>query len=653
MTPTTLDDPLLSELNAAQRRAVTHGSGPLWISAIPGSGKTRVIVARCAWLIRRGARPEQILALTFSRRAARELTERLTAALGPAARRLWSGTLHSFAAWLLRAHARLVGRTPAFAIWDDADQLRAIRGLARDLDLASEPSELAHALEVAKRGGRPPHATPQLAADVARLLPAYADTLRAHDAFDFSDLIIQAVGLLSRHEVVRRALRRRFPHLVVDEAQDLDLWQHRLVELLAGATAQPPVPVPPPEPGAATEATAPACAPDDDEGVEVGSHTLLLAADPSQAIYRFRGSAPERLLAFERLYPNSSVVDISHNYRSTPEILGAAARLIAHNRTRRDTTFHTDNPSGPPPEVWHFPSDQAEAAAVAERLQAWVAAGERPVAVLARIGALLGPVARACQRQGLAVRVVDELALTARKEIRDLLAYLRAACHPQDWAAHERALGVPPRGIGPVRLGQLRAAALAQGARAALDAAAPRLAGVRDYLEALDEVRARLASPAAALRALVKRLDYQAYLATRVDPDGSGRRWEHVEALLDLADAWQHRTGGDTSAWLDELILEADAPEDAPADVECMTIHRSKGTEFPAVVVLGLEEGILPSAYCQDDDDVEEERRLCYVAMTRARRRLALTCTWERRLWGLPRRLAPSRFLAEAALRGM
>jgi DNA helicase-2/ATP-dependent DNA helicase PcrA len=644
-------DALLDALTDAQRRAVTHPGGPLWVSAVPGSGKTRVLVARAAWLIAQGVAPQHLLAVTFSRRAAREIVDRLAAALGPQARRLWAGTLHAFATWVLRAHARLAGRTPAFAIWDAADQRRALRLIARDLGLDTDPGRLVEAIDAAKRGA--PRALGALGPaerhDLARALPAYTEALRAHDAFDFNDLIIHAAALLAGSPALRAALRRRFTHLLVDEAQDLSPYDHALIELLAGGQSPTLPPLPRLAASPEGDALLAAWAPDAEEAAAPPA-TLTVAADEDQSVYGWRGGDPGRLLAFERIYPGAAVVDLGDNHRSTPQILAVAERLIAHNRLRRAKPLRAVNPDGPAPELWRFAAGDEEATAVAARLEGWLAEGLRPIGILARLNVLLGPVARACQRRGLRARVLHEVPLAERKEIRDLLAYLRAAVRPDDWPAHERALTVPPRGVGQVRLARLRQEALARGADRALAEAAERLRPVADYRALLDTLRGLSPSPSAMLARLVERIGYRHWLAT-TDPEGSDRRWTHVEALLDLAQAWESQGGLGTQAFLDELLLDETAGQQAgEADVECMTIHASKGAEFPAVVVLGLEEGLLPSAHNLEADALEEERRLCYVAFTRARLRLAATTCGERLLWGRPRPLLPSRFLSECGL---
>lgn len=616
-------DTLLDGLAPRQREAVTHTGGPLLLSCGPGSGKTKILTVRLAWLLRQGVRPHELLALTFSRLAADELTDRLAALLGPAARGVWTGTFHAFGAWWLRAHADLLGRSPAFTIFDREDTRRALGRLARELSLDESAAALAEAIEGAKRGDTPTAAapSPRLQAALARLLPAYDAHLARHNALDFTDLLARPVALLARHPRLRDQLRARFRHVLVDEGQDLCALQHRLLELLAS---------PAPE-------TSPAI--------------LALAADEDQAIYSWRGSHLAPLLAFERAYPGATVLSVGENYRSSPQILTPAARLIAHNQARRPKPLSAVTPAGPVPEVLGWADDEAEAQGLVDAIAGWVEADPGPVAVLARLTALLGPVARACAGRGLSVRIMAETPLTERKEVRDLLAYARVLVNPRDWPAWERCLPVPPRGIGPKRLAALRTRALQAGPETALAEGARAHKSLAALTALLDELRAMAPGPAGVLETLIARLGYRDYLQRLADPEAPDRRWAHVEELLALARAWEARHGPDLPAFLDHLLL-TDAQE-APADgvqVEGLTLHAAKGLEFSTVVLIGLEEGLLPHHRNLDGEALEEERRLCYVGLTRARRRLVLSVCRSRRLWGRSWTLLPSRFLDEAGL---
>jgi len=598
------------------------------MASIPGSGKTLALVARAAWLIRQGFRPAQLTALTFSRKAADELQDRLARLLGDAGRGVWAGTFHALGASLARRYATLLprGRTAAFAVMDRDDSRRAMKRLVRDLDVNEDPGELTELLDRAKRTNGQGLATlPDATREaLTRLIPAYEGFLEERDALDFADLLLVPVRLLENHPDIRRQLQTRWRHILVDEGQDLDLLQQRLVELLV-------LPV------------------DGLPSRDGPSPGLTLAADDDQAVYGWRGGSADYLLRLTQVYPGAIVVNLGENYRSTPEILAPAGRLIGYNQRRLRKVLTTQNPSGPVPEVRQFVGDKEEASYVAARIAQWVDEGRAPVAVLARIGAVLTPIARACERRGLSVRVTAETPLVERKTIRDLLAYLRVLVNPNDWTAFERVMTVPPRGIGAKTVARLQESVIRQGVEATLAAAGRHHKGLAALLALLATLRKGMGGPAATLRRLIEALDYRAYLSRRGEPDESERRWSHVEELIELADGWEGRHGPDIRVFLDHLVLsEADESTAASSQVLGLTLHSAKGLEFDACVIAGVEEGLIPHYRHAEFDGVEEERRLFYVGLTRARTRLLLTVCQERMLWGRPWTFGPSPFLAEA-----
>ncbi len=621
---------LLAKLNPEQLAAVTCARPYVLMASIPGSGKTLALVARAAWLIRQGLRPTQFVALTFSRKAADELQDRLARLLGDEARGVWVGTFHAFGASLARHYARFLprGRTAGFAVMDRDDSRRTVKRLVRDLDLHEDPGNLTELLDRAKRSNGQglaglPDATREA---LTRLIPAYEVVLENRDALDFADLLLVPVRLLENHPEVRRQLQSRRRHLLVDEGQDLDVLQQRLVELIVR-----------PVDGLASGNDA--------------SPTLTLAADDDQAVFGFRGGSPEFLLRFTHLYPGAAVVNLGENYRSTPEILIPAGRLIEHNRRRLPKALTTQNPPGSMPEVRQFASDKEEARYVGDRITQWIIDGLAPVAVLARMIAVLKPIARACEQHGLSVRVMAETPLVERKAVRDLLAYLRVLINPNDWGALERVMGVPPRGIGAKTLSQLQEGVIRHGVEATLAATAPHHKGLAALLALLAMLRARMGGPAVTLRALIETLDYRAYLTRGGEPEETERRWSHVEELIELADGWESRHGTDIREFLDHLVLsEADDGHVTSHQVVGLTLHSAKGLEFDACVIAGVEEGLIPHYRHAGLDDLEEERRLFYVGLTRAKSRLLLTVCHERMLWGRPWAFGPSPFLAEAGL---
>jgi DNA helicase-2/ATP-dependent DNA helicase PcrA len=609
--------PLTPDLNAltpVQRAAVTHPACPLLLACGPGSGKTRILTHRIHWLIHQGLRPCEILALTFSRAAAAELIGRVHEALDLEAREIWAGTLHAFGAWLLRREAAAVARTPAFTILDRADTRRLVEQLCRDLALPGDPGSLVDGLERAKRGEPPAGRS----ADLSRLLSAYCARCREANALDFGDLLAEPVALLERDPGLRRRLRARFRAVLIDEAQDLCPLQHTLIEQLTGPD------------GAVT-----------------------FGADDDQAIYGWRGADVRRLHAFEYIYRGGTVRALGENFRSTPEIVVAAARLIAHNRTRRAKPLRAVAPPGPAPVVRIWPNDRAEAEGLAAELSSWVTGTPIPIAVLARITACLRPVARACQSRGLTVQLITDRPLSERAAVRDVLSVCRVLLNPADWLAWERVVHLHPCGMGAKALAALRARIAAVGVVTALTEAArsrPRLGAI---LHQLDAWRAAPAPIHERVQAIVAWLDEARPVRTPAEAEAAAQRAADREGLATIAAEWDREGSRDLRAFLDAVALteDGDTGGSGRAQIQALTLHAAKGLEFDTVVIVGMEEGLLPHYRHAALSDVEEERRLCYVGMTRAKRRLVLSVCAERKLWGRPTRLSPSRFLREAGVR--
>jgi DNA helicase-2/ATP-dependent DNA helicase PcrA len=613
-------DEALAALHPAQRAAVTHPARPLLLACGPGSGKTRILTHRIQWLIDHdGLDPTAILALTFSRAAADELRGRLLQALGPRARALWTGTFHGFGAWLLRRHAAAVGRTPAFTILDREDTRRLVARLAKDLRLEDDRPTLVEALERARTPGVAGTAG-ATRSPIAALRATYEARCREANAFDFLDLLAEPLALFAREPAVRAALRARVQALLVDEAQDLCGLQHALVEALA--------------------------APD---GV------VTLAGDDDQAIYGWRGADLTRLHAFERTYPGGTVLAVGRNYRSTPQIVTTAARLIAHNRARRPKPLAAVRPAGPVPTVLTWPDDRAEAEGLAAACAEWLQTSVPPIAVLARVTACLAPIARACTARGLTVRVLTDRPLAERAAVRDGLAVCRVLVNPFDWPAWDRVLRGLRCGIGAKTVATLRARAAAMGVGPVLTEAArtrPRLAARLQ----------RIAAWRAAPPPVSQLLETLAREVHRHDPDEDSdaaeaagdardRRADDVAAMVAVARRWEADGGGSLGEFLDTVVLsEEDAGAPAATQVLGLTLHAAKGLEFDTVVIVGVEEGLLPHYRHTGPDALVEERRLCYVGMTRARQRLVCSVARMRRLWGDVAFRAPSRFLRESGL---
>ena len=613
-------DETLAALHPAQRAAVTHPARPLLLACGPGSGKTRILTHRIQWLIEQeGLDPTAILALTFSRAAADELRGRVVQALGPQARALWTGTFHGFGASLLRRHAAAVGRTPAFTILDREDSRRLVARLAKDLRLDGDLPTLVDALERARTPGVTAPAG-SARSPITALRVAYEARCREANAFDFLDLLAEPLELFAHDPTVRAALRARFQAVLVDEAQDLCALQHALIEALA--------------------------APDG---------AVTLAGDDDQAIYGWRGADLARLHAFERTYPGGTVLAVGRNYRSTPQIVTTAARLIAHNRARRPKPLAAVRPAGPVPTVLTWPDDRAEAEGLAAACTDWLRTSRPPIAVLARVTACLGPVARACAAHGLTVRVLADRALAERAAVRDLLAVCRVLVNPADWPAWDRVLRGLRCGIGAKTLATLRARAAGVGVVAALTEAArtrPRLAAllqqVAVWQAAPPPVTQLLETLAREVRA---RGEGKAPDAAEAASGARVRRAEDVAELVALARRWEADGGKGLGEFLDTVVLsEEDALAPAATQVLGLTLHAAKGLEFDTVVIVGVEEGLLPHYRHTVPEALVEERRLCYVGMTRARQRLVCSVARMRRLWGDVAFRPPSRFLRESGL---
>ncbi len=612
-------------LDPEQQEVVLHGTGPLLVLAGAGSGKTRALTYRVAHLVGpREVPPERVLALPFSNRAARELRERLTALCGPRAGALVAGTFHAFGARLLRRLAGRVGRSPGFAIYDDDDQVRLVRRLLPGLGAgAVAPAEARRALEWAKRLGDPaaaprPPGLPETA--LRELVAAYERELAAADAFDFTDLVERPAALLEEDPHLRLRERARWAHVLVDEFQDTDRAQARLLLALAGRSGD-----------------------------------LVVVGDDDQSIYGWRGAEVDNILRFPEEYPGARVVRLERNYRSCGAILAAADAVIGHNRLRMGKRLVPVLETGEPVEAREWADGREEAARVAETIARQVAEGAAPgeFSVFYRINAQSRPFEDALRTRGLPYEVVGGTRFYDRAEVKDVLAFARLVHNRRDGVALLRILNVPPRGIGKRTVERVLAAAEDEGPWAGVCAvAAGRDRGARAVARFAGLVRGLLAAaevlpPSELLRTVLLDTGYEARLRDRADAE-SLERLANLEELLVAAAEYERGQPEPTLAGFLELAAlhsDVDAYRGG-GRVALMTLHAAKGLEFDQVFLTGLEEGLFPLRR-GDDMDVEEERRLCYVGMTRARRRLCLTWATRRLLLGELRTPSPSRFLRE------
>ena len=625
---------------------MTHRGSPLLIVAGAGSGKTRVLTQRIAHLIRQeGVRPSEILAITFTNKAAREMQERVAALVGPASRAMWVMTFHSACVRILRREAGRLGISTNFSIYDAADSQRLMSMVVKDLDLdpkrhpprslSSRVSHLKNELIDEETFARQAE-TPQDRV-LAEAYAEYQRRLRRANAFDFDDLIGSTVALLQLFPDVAEHYRRRFRHILVDEYQDTNHAQYVLVRALVGDGTGG---VPPAE--------------------------LCVVGDADQSIYAFRGATIRNIEEFERDYPDAKTVLLEQNYRSTQTILDAANRVIAINGGRRPKRLWTDAGAGAPIVTYVADDEHDEARFVADEIDALVDdAGARPadVAVFYRTNAQSRSLEEIFVRVGLPYTVVGSVRFYERREIRDAIAYLRAIANPDDDVSVRRILNVPKRGIGDRAEEAIES--FAQRERisfgAALDRASeiPGLATrsqaqVIAFAQLMSDLRTLVesgAGPATVLQAVLEQTGYIAELQASHDPQDE-TRLENLAELESVAAEYDRDTEEPSLAgFLERVSLVADAdeiPDDDDGVVTLMTLHTAKGLEFPIVFLTGMEDGIFPHIRSLgSESELEEERRLAYVGITRARERLYLSRALSRSAWGSPMHNPASRFLDE------
>ncbi len=646
----------LADLDPAQREAVFHTEGPLLVLAGAGSGKTRVITYKIAYLLEQlGADASRILAITFTNKAAEEMKHRVARLLPSRLSLPWIGTFHGFCARLLRRHIESLGEgyTSDFSIYDEEDQLRLIRLCLREGGFDEQrlaPRWLLALISRAKCRGLVPadlRDDPEWTAtsERARLLSLferYQEHLRAANALDFDDLLLKATLLLRREAHIRRRYQKQFRFILVDEYQDTNPLQFDLLRLLSERVG-PEVSVP--------EGEAPDCA-----------QHLCVVGDPDQSIYRWRGADLHNVLEFERHFPNARVITLDKNYRSTKTILSLANALIRHNQRRKEKTLWTENGEGSPVGYYQAETAEDEAEFVLQKIRAHLEQDPRTrVAVLYRTNAQSRLFEEACRRAGLPFQMVGGFSFYKRAEIRDILAYVRLALNPWDDESLRRIVNVPPRGIGKKtlealeRLAQAMQISLWEALRlAVIERRLPERVqeSAQAFLQLIERLRARTETHAIAdlFRAVLHETGYIEALrahSSLASPDVESRI-QNLEELLSAA-AEADARGHSVREFVDQMALASETDEYNPdAPVTLMTMHSAKGLEFPVVFIVGLEEGLFPHARSHEDaEELEEERRLFYVAITRAQQYLYLTHARTRRRQGHPFPTKPSRFLQE------
>ncbi|MCX4845857.1 DNA helicase PcrA [Streptomyces sp. NBC_00893] len=659
---------LLDGLNTEQRAAVVHAGSPLLIVAGAGSGKTRVLTHRIAHLLaERGVHPGQILAITFTNKAAGEMKERVEQLVGPRANAMWVMTFHSACVRILRRESKRLGFTSSFSIYDAADSKRLMALVCRDLDLDPKrfpPKSFTAKVSNLKNELIDEETFAGQAADgfektLAQAYAMYQSRLREANALDFDDIIMTTVHLLQAFPDVAEHYRRRFRHVLVDEYQDTNHAQYTLVRELVGP---------------AGEADAPA--------------ELCVVGDADQSIYAFRGATIRNILQFEEDYPDATTILLEQNYRSTQTILSAANAVIERNESRRPKNLWTNAGTGARITGYVADTEHDEAQFVADEIDRLTDAGDAKagdVAIFYRTNAQSRVFEEIFIRVGLPYKVVGGVRFYERKEVRDILAYLRVLANPEDTVPLRRILNVPKRGIGDRAEAMIDALSMRekitfpQALRRVDEAygmAARSANAVKRFNTLMEELRTIVesgAGPAVVLEAVLERTGYLAELQASTDPQDE-TRIENLQELAAVALEFEQEQGaagatdedgadaatgtgagtGTLAEFLEKVALVADSDqipdedEDGSGVITLMTLHTAKGLEFPVVFLTGMEDGVFPHMRALGQvKELEEERRLAYVGITRARERLYLTRAAMRSAWGQPSYNPPSRFLEE------
>lgn len=631
---------LTEGLNTEQKAAVLHRGGPLLILAGAGSGKTRVLTHRIAHLVQTGdARPEQILAITFTNKAATEMRERAERLVGARARAMWLTTFHSACARILRSEAELLGYTRGYTIYDSADSQRLIRQCleAREVDIKRYPPRLIQSiisraknqLMNAQTYGQ--HVDGVVDEVAAAVYETYERRLRDMNAMDFDDLLLRSVELWQKFPDVLERYQNVFQHILVDEYQDTNAAQYEWVELLAKK-----------------------------------HRNLVVVGDDDQSIYGFRGADVRNIIDFEKDFPDAAVIKLEQNYRSTGRILDAAHAVVSRNSGRKGKKLWTDGPQGEKIKLRQLTDEHEEARYVAGEIQRLTEAGlsNNDVAVFYRTNAQSRVLEDTLVRYRMPYQVIGGTRFYERAEVKDAIAYLTVLANPNDQVSLQRIINVPRRGLGKTSVDRLLAYANTTG-EPALDlvgraeevpglggAALKSLARFSEIMTSLREKAATEKHVGDILEAVINQSGYADALKAESTIESEGRL-ENLAELVGLAREYDLNAVGDEDAGLAPflqqvaLFSDQDAIKDDDGQITLMTLHNAKGLEFPVVFMIGMEEGIFPHSRAVDSGDIEEERRLCYVGITRARENLYVTHAARRMLFGESGWNDPSRFLDE------
>lgn len=640
----------LDKLNIVQRLAVEHKEGPLLISAGAGSGKTRVIICRIAYLINSGVSPWNILAVTFTNKAAKQMQERINKLIGAGASGIWMSTFHSFCTRVLRFETEKVNRNKNFVIYDENDQVSLIKECLKELDLTEKklkPKMIRSLISRAKNelldwesyqiyAETSDDRFRETFSDIYKL---YQEKLKRNNAFDFADLIMVTVLLFKEHPDVLNKYQERFKYIMVDEYQDTNRAQYSLVKLLAGKY-----------------------------------NNLCVVGDEDQNIYSFRGADIRNILEFEKDYKNARVIKLEQNYRSTTNILDVAWKVVKNNQSRKDKKLWTEKHQGAPVFYQEVANELQESCGVVSEIKRLIEEEDynyRNFAVFYRTNAQSRVLEDALRKENISYVIVGNIRFYDRAEVKDILAYLRVIVNPQDSLSLKRIINVPNRGIGKAAMGWVgqyaaqekisdfqameRLITEEKREKGKKGLSKKAIAGIGEFLKLIKKFMLEKENlNAGALVGLV--INESGYLR-KLEEEDSIEAQGRIENIKELVSAvWEYEeTAEDKNieGFLEQVSLVSglDSWQETQDYVTLMTFHLAKGLEFPVVFMTGMEEGLFPHSDANfDDTELEEERRLCYVGMTRAEERLYLTSSASRRLYGQSRWNVPSRFIAEAGL---
>jgi DNA helicase-2/ATP-dependent DNA helicase PcrA len=627
---------ILATLNTAQREAAETVEGPILILAGPGSGKTRVITHRVAYLIKVcGVKPHNIMAVTFTNKAAREMEERLEQLLGQTSEALTLGTFHAICARILRREAGVIGLNPRFVIYDAEDQLNAIKQSLQDIDL--DPKQYSpHAIQSVISSAKSRLLNPQQYSEqvqsyfeeiVQRVYEQYQGLLSKSEALDFDDLLMRTAHLFENHPAILSRYQSRYVHILVDEFQDTNLAQYALIKQLAGKYKN-----------------------------------ICVVGDPDQSIYSWRFADLRNILAFEKDYPNAKVVILEQNYRSTRNILQVASDIVSQNVNRKPKELWTENEAGSLVNIVESYTEDEESQFVVSEIERLVTQEKLPLkdfAVMYRVNAQSRALEESFIRYGVPYRLIGGTRFYQRQEIRDALAYLRVIRNPNDNLSLMRIINVPGRGIGQVTVAHLQARARSDDIslyhalkHMVSEKAFPAriLPTITRFSTVIDELiaKSRELNPAELLDEILESTEYREHILSK---EHGEERWENIMELRNVASDYNGPSPEQAlDAFLEKVSLVSDTDElDGTIDaVTLITLHQAKGLEFPVVFIAGMEEGVLPHRRSFDDpDEMEEERRLCYVGITRAKKHVYLLRSYRRSLFGSGLVNPPSRFLED------